>query len=405
MRIRSNVRARLCGVAVLMAVIAACGGGGGDVAMEPPAPAPASDRGWSKPFGAASIVLGQSGFDGIDSPGGPATPLRAPNGSPALTADGRLFVAAGGDVYVFRRYDAQNGPSADFMLSIPSPSFDVSVQNGKLVVVDQVNVLIYDPVPTADTTPYATAGEGAACDDSSLFGPNSAYLTPNGWLFVSDSGNNRVLIWDQLPVDRGPVGPAKFVLGQQDMIHCAKNDDDGDGNRDDKPSQRTLSDPSAVWSDGTRLVVADRGNHRVLIWSNITAVVSGQAADFVVGQQSFELFDANGGDFDSPTAATLSKPISVDVSAAGELAVTDQGNNRVLIWSELPAANGLPARYVVGQSDFTHRAPNDVDQTGRAGSSPGAKTLNSPRGARFHGRDLIVNDQGNDRVLVWREAD
>jgi len=28
-----------------------------------------------------------------------------------------------------------------------------------------------------------------------------------------------------------------------------------------------------------------------------------------------------------------------------------------------------------------------------------------PQGARFHGRNLIVNDSGNNRVLVWREAD
>lgn len=407
MRIRLNVRARLCGVAVLMAVMAACGGGGGDVATELPAPAPApvSDRGWSKPFGAASIVLGQVGFDTVDAPSGTATPLPALNGSPALTSDGRLFVAAGGDVFAFRRYDAQNGPSAEFMLSIPSPTFDVAAQNGKLVVVSQDNVLIYDPIPTDDGTPFATAGEGSDCDASSLFLPNSAYLTPNGRLIVADTFNNRVLIWDQLPVDGGSIGPASSVLGQQDMLHCAANDDDGDGNSEDDPSQRTLSEPRAVWSDGTRLVVADTGNHRVLVWSDITTVTNGQPANFVLGQQSFELSRSNGGAIGSPTAATLARPVSVDVSARGELAVTDQNNHRVLIWSEFPHGNGLPARYVVGQSDFIHGAANDVDQTGLEGSLLSAKTLKIPAGARFHGRDLVVNDQGNNRVLVWREID
>jgi hypothetical protein len=403
MRIPSNVRARLCGVALFMAVMAACGGRDVEIATEPPAPA--SDRGWSKPFGAASIVLGQSGFDRIDPPGGTATPLPALNGSPALTSDGRLFVAAGGDVSAFRRYDAQNGASAEFMLSIPSPTYDVSVQNERLIVAHQENVLIYDPVPTADTTHFATAGEGSGCDDSLLLLPRSAYLTPVGRLIVADTSNNRVLIWDRLPAAGGPIGPASFVLGQQDMLHCAANDDNGDGNSEDNPSQRTLAEPSAVWSDGTRLVVADLGNHRVLIWSNIATVVNGQPANFVVGQQSFELSGANGGDIQSPTASTLFKPISVDVSVGGELAVTDQLNNRVLIWSELPKSNGLPARYVVGQSDFTHGAANDVEQTGLRGTLPSAKTLNFPTGARFHGRDLVVNDQGNKRVLVWRESD
>ena len=59
-----------------------------------------------------------------------------------------------------------------------------------------------------------------------------------------------------------------MVLGQNSFTNCIANDDDQDGADDGVPTARTLASPTGVWSDGTRLVVADKSNNRVLIWNS-----------------------------------------------------------------------------------------------------------------------------------------
>lgn len=424
MKVQSSVRARLCGVAVLMAVVAGCGGGGGGgsdpgpsapppgpPAGPPAGPPPAAEvRGWIKPLGSASVVLGQTGFDQRDSGGGAVSPIRTPLGRSAVTPDGRLFVVSNGAVKVFRDYESMNGPSAESEFSviasgIPATAVDLSTQDSKLVATSTDGmVFIYNAAPADSVEADATAGLSGfqECTASLLDGPRSAFLTPGGRLVVADTRNNRVLIWNN--AQAGALGDADVVLGQETMITCAANDDDGDGDSDGGPSKRTLSEPHSVWSDGTKLVVADTGNNRLLVWDDFENVASFQDADHVVGQQNFVDAASNGGQA-APSATTLSQPLSVHVSTAGELAVADAGNNRVLVWSAIPGSDGQPAQFVVGQGDFLHAAPDDPGQTGLPGTSPSAKTLRFAEGAIFHGRNLIVNDTSNDRVLVWRESD
>lgn len=414
MKVHSNRRARLFGVAVLMAVVAGCGGGGGVAEPGssapppgPPAGPPAVEvRGWSKPFGSASVVLGQAGFDQADPGEGAITPLFFPNGAPAVTADGRLLVASSGVVYGFGSYDGVSGPEADSEtvlthLGASTLPIDLAIQGDKLVAATTSDVvLIYNAVPAAGNVPAdATAGEGTGCDDRFLNSPNAAYLTPAAAgerLIVADTRNNRVLIWFNVP-PTGPAGPADRVLGQDRMTSCEEN-------AGGSPSRSTLNQPRGVWSDGERLIVADTGNNRVLIWNDITNVTDFQAADVVIGQRNALETAVNRGQ-PAPSGVSLSEPRAVDVSALGELAVTDSGNSRVLVWRTIPSVADEPADFVVGQSDFAHGAANDPLQTGQHGTTLSAKTLSMPQGARFHGRNLIVNDGDNDRVLVWRESD
>jgi hypothetical protein len=88
-----------------------------------------------------------------------------------------------------------------------------------------VDILGQFSSPSVDTTDYYTKGcpnNGA----SSLGFNNPTYMTidaTNHWLFVSDSGNNRVLVF---PLTTGNLISSKtpsYVLGQADFIHCAAN--------------------------------------------------------------------------------------------------------------------------------------------------------------------------------------
>ena len=50
-------------------------------------------------------------------------------------------------------------------------------------------------------------------------------------------------------------------------------------------SASSMDTPKGVFSNGTKLFVADTGNHRVLIWNTIPTA-NGQAASLVLGQTS-----------------------------------------------------------------------------------------------------------------------
>lgn len=412
LKVRSSTRARLLGVAFLMAFAAGCGGGGGGEpdpgpAVPPPPPAGPVAPAWG---GAAAVVLGQTGFDQTDPTGTPATPFKDfQSGSFAVASDNRLLVLSDNQVSFLSAYDLANGPVADFQMSRSQWGFNnlraISTQGSRLVLAADNKVMIYNSTPADESdTPVSdlTVGDGLGdCSATSFTAPSAAYLTPAGDLIVADTPHSRVMIWKDVLRPGGPQAAADVVLGQQVRDKCEVNDRDGDGTSDITPNEETMAAPRGVWSDGTRLVVADVLNNRILIWTTMPSA-DAKPADVVIGQEDFE--GRFGNRAAEPSGATLHNPYSVDVSAAGELAVVDQQNNRVLVWRSIPERNGQAADFVLGQADFIHVVPNDADGTGVSGARPGAKTLANPMSVRFHGNNLIVADNDNDRVMVWRRA-
>jgi hypothetical protein len=149
-------------------------------------------------------------------------------------------------------------------------------------------------------------------------------------------------------------------------------------------SANGLSGPAGIASDGVHLVVADAFNNRVLIWNSLPSS-NGQAADIVLGQPNFSTNVLNYG---GRSARSFNTPFSV-VIVQGKLIVADANNHRVLIWNSLPFANYTPADYVLGQSAFTLGSP-----TG------GAAGLNDPIGLGSDGTDLMIGDLGNNRLII-----
>lgn len=242
-------------------------------------------------------------------------------------------------------------------------------------------------------------------------------------VLVAD-GSNRVLIWTSLPV--AAAQPADLVLGQPDFTTTNVGTGPSqmrvpwglwsDGTRvlarggfitsriwswtsfpaaNAAPAAAVLAggvganasefrSTGGVTSDGTRLVVADPGNHRVLVWNSIPAT-TGQPADIVLGQPDFASVTAGAG------AARMSAPTGV-IIIDGALLVADAGNDRVLVFDPLPTANGAAAAQVLGQSST---ATAVLDQTASD------RTLNEPTDLAFDGRHLFVADRTNRRVLRY----
>jgi len=224
-------------------------------------------------------------------------------------------------------------------------------------------------------------------------------------LFIADSNrvgafpsNHRVMIYKGLssmlpsPTDElgfnakcpACVGKATVVLGQPDFTTTTETI---------PATQSSLRLPTAVATDGVRVVVADTNHNRVLIWNRIPTI-NNQPADVVLGQDTFTTAALPG---QTPTAKSMRGPQGVWIGN-GKLYVADTQNNRVLIWNRIPTANGTPADVALGVPDFTTFPQPDLSQqTVRAS----ANTMLNPVAVSSDGTRLFVTDLGYNRVLVW----
>lgn len=273
----------------------------------------------------------------------------------------------------------QGGSAAANTLDTPSSAHS---DGEKLVIADTGNnrVVIFNSIPTtSDASANVAVGQTAlnvdplpACNGTRMQGPASAVIVDDK-LIVADTSWNRVLIWDPVPTTSGEA--ADLVLGQADMSSCTAN-------RGGSVAANTLSSPRGVASDGDWLLVADRGNHRVLIWTSFPTS-DGEAADIVIGQPN--MTSATNGIDD----ATMDSP--ADVSYTGlQVFVADRGNARVLIFNDLPASNGVAADVVIGQPDF------DTNSTGTTQSK-----FAVTQGVTAIDSQLFVSDTGNNRFLIF----
>jgi hypothetical protein len=217
-----------------------------------------------------------------------------------------------------------------------------------------------------------------------LFGPRGACLaTPDGPLFVADTGHHRLLIWNRRP--ESDDAPADLLIGQPDFTREGRN-------AKAEPCAASLNVPTGIAATGGVLAVADAWNHRVLIWHGLPDR-DNRPADVVLGQGDFTAALANRG-MDAPRADTLNWCYGVTI-ADGRLFVADTGNRRVLMWDRIPDENGAPADLVLGQKDFTCRDEN-------AGLGIGPMGMRWPHAiAAGHGV-LAIADAGNNRIMVWR---
>jgi DNA-binding beta-propeller fold protein YncE len=159
------------------------------------------------------------------------------------------------------------------------------------------------------------------------------------------------------------------------------------------PSSSTMYAPRAVWTDGRRVLAADTGNHRILVWHE--APTSDRSpADVVLGQPD-ECSEGPAAGGRGP-ANGLNLPTGVLV-ADGRLVVADAWHHRILVWDAVPQATDTPPDHVLGQPSAHDVAPN-------AGGEPAADTFYWPFGIAVVDGRFYVADTGNRRVLVWRDG-
>jgi hypothetical protein len=287
------------------------------------------------------------------------------------------------------------GSTSDYLASCSATRSDWSVGvsggGGRLAVADRwiPRVMLHNTAPTTSgaaanvvlgqtsmtTCPWTNGGP-----TSSTFHINIGDVWTDGTrVVVSDTGHNRVLIWNSWPTTNGQA--ANLVLGQPDFTSSAANNGGVSASR--------MSSPFGVWSNGTRLLVADRANNRVLVW-NSWPTTNGQAANLVLGQTGMT---ATG---NACSASGLSGPDRV-TSNGTRIAISDRWNTRVVLHDAWPTANGAAAARALGQTSLT----GCVGPVSKAVID--ASSLSEPSGVSLSaaGTTLAVTDTDSHRILVW----
>ncbi|MBU1425478.1 MAG: hypothetical protein KKH12_01860, partial [Gammaproteobacteria bacterium] len=338
---------------------------------------------------AAAIVIGQPDFTS-KTPGLTQTGF----GSSALFGNvavdnGILYVPDfdSNRVLGYNTIPSSNEAAADFVLGAANFTTPGSLGGpGSMVAYDgklyasmyySNRIDVYNPSPSATgATPAFSLTATGAGGYGGMLNVESVGVG-GGKLAVADAGHNRVLVWNSIPASNTDPD---LVLGQTTVSGIAAN---AGG-----LSASSMRYPSGIWTDGTRLVVLDKDNNRVLVW-NTFPTTNGQAADLVLGQADSTSAQLNRG-LGAPTAATLNEPYNGVYSDGIRLFVTDSNNNRVLVWNSWPTQSGQAADAVLGQPDFVSSAPATTE-TG----------MDGPTGVILVGTQLLVTDGRNVRCMIY----
>jgi hypothetical protein len=129
-------------------------------------------------------------------------------------------------------------------------------------------------------------------------------------LFVSDTGNNRVLYWKEVPTENGQ--PADLVFGQIGFV-------DNNQNRHAEANASTLNDPSGLWleeEENPEWVPPDEREE--------------------AEEASAEGENVVEGDADAVEQAEDQREEEEIPEYLFKLFIVDRGNSRVVVWNELP---------------------------------------------------------------------
>lgn len=295
---------------------------------------------------AADVVIGQSTFSTGSASSGP-TGLNYPS-CVAVSSAGRLYICDYGNSRIlgFNTIPLANGAAADFVIGQPDLStndpnnatlpsqaqrlfrpFSAHAHDGRFFVADALNhrVLVFNTVPTTTAqaadlaigqpnTSGSTAGSDYTSSSNYLNAPATLAFDAQR-LYIGDSGNHRVLVFTAIPA-AADTRPA-FVIGQATSAGAQANCS--------LPvaSAQCFTFPWGMAVQGTKLAVADSGNHRVLFF-DLPITADHAAAQQMLGQTSMTTSLPTQGQ------AGLAAPRSL-LFDNGYIWISDSGNNRVVV--------------------------------------------------------------------------
>jgi hypothetical protein len=211
-----------------------------------------------------------------------------------------------------------------------------------------------------------------------------------------DAARNLLFVSDRY-YNRVVVYDVASITNGEAAIHVLGQPDFTTSSCPPSRTQKTICSPLsglAYDADNQRLFVPQSLAKRVLIF-DVSTITDNMDASYVLGQPDFTTAVTNS----SPTANNL----GIDWSGAifdpdtQRFYVADASFNRVMVFDVTPGTvtNGKAAAYVLGQSDFTSGGQGTTDHS-----------LNLPQGMAFDPihKQLFVSEYTNCRVTVFDTA-
>jgi sugar lactone lactonase YvrE len=327
----------------------------------------------------------------------------------------RLFVAdqSNNRVLVFQLDSSNNISATNASYVLGQPNFTSSTaattqsgmnstygvqydsQNSRLFVDDASNsrVLVFNVATSTITNgenasyvlgqPNFTSSTAATTQSGMRQPEGGAYDSVHNRLFVTDTFNFRVLVFDVTPSTITNGENASYVLGQPDFISNTATT---------TQSGSILAGDAAYDSVNNRLFASDATALRVLVFNVApSTITNGENASYVLGQPNFT---SSGGPPTTQSSVGFPEGLGYD-SGNNRLFLADDANNRVMVFDANPSTitNGENASYVLGQPDFIS---NTATTTQSGLNSPELNSVYDPTNDH-----LFVPDASNNRVLVF----
>jgi DNA-binding beta-propeller fold protein YncE len=280
-------------------------------------------------------------FDNADTADGDVTPARTLAGAATSlgtvwgitvdSANDRLYTAGLGDaVLVFNNASTIDGnvaPSrsvtgASTTLSNPAGIW-LDAASNRLYVGNYSadSILVYDNASTIDgnLAPSRTIA-GAA---TTILNPGSLSLdTTSDRLYVANSLNNRILVFDNASTANGNVAPARTIAG----------------------ASTTLSTPRWIWLDtaSDQLYVSNFGSHAVIVFDSASTIDGDVAPSRTIAGATTTLY--------APYGLVLN-------SVSNQLYVVSFSDNSILVFNNASTIDGniAPSRTIIGTSTTLNR--------------------------------------------------
>ena len=375
-------------------------------------------------------VLGQTNFYS-NTAANTQTGLNVPNGLAFDGTNQRLFVSegTGNRIKVYDVTSITNGEDAvsvlgqvnyitatagvtQIGLSVPRQIVYDSASGGQLFVADSTNnrVVVYNVASIVDGE---TAVDVIGQDDGTVSAPSPIFTkgtannaahklgfnAPNTGialdptdhrLFLSDSSNYRVLVYDldtdNTLLDRVPDN----VLGQTNFYTNST-----------ARTQAKLNLPYGLAYDdaNNRLFIVNGGSHRVTTY-DVSSITNGEDAVNVLGQATFAAYSA------ATTQVGMNVPVDVVYDSTNtRLFVAENTGNRVKVYSLAPGIrNGMNSNDVLGQTDSSLSDPQPIYTKTTANNGPNKLGLSAPiigMALDAGGDRLFLSDTSNNRILVY----